>query len=464
MKFHKKSGSKDLDSNSVNLNLDKPKNKNPKKHRVLKIFLVLLALAVLAGGAFAAKTITTINKVIKHQGGISADGLKGELDLSKLKGEGEGRVNILLLGVGDVGHAGEGLTDTILVASVDPKTYDVVMISIPRDLYVKIPGFWWSKINAANAFAEQAKEDSGPEVIKKTVSDVLDMPIHYYLRIDFTGLKKSVDSLGGVDINNPAALSDPDYPCDKNERYSCGFNLKAGNFHMDGALALKFARCRKGTCGDDYGRAKRQQTVLVAMRDQALKLGNILNPAKINDLLGIVGDHLRTDISLEEMQRLVTIGRKINSNTIINKVLENEEEGLVKNSNIGDSSIVIPTAGVGNYRAIQSYVRSLLIDGYIKSEAAKVEIISDGARPGRVYALSVLLKSLGYNVIKTTVITEPSDGKTKIIDFTNGNKAYTAKYLENRLKVVVDRQVAGPASQTEIKIILGADYEFKNSL
>ncbi len=458
------SGSKNLDSGTASSNIDKSKIKNSKKHWVLRVSLVLLALAVLAGGAFAAKTIMTINKVIKHQGGISADGLKGELDLSKLKGEGEGRVNILLLGVGDVGHAGEALTDTILVASIDPKTYDVVMISIPRDLYVKIPGYWWSKINAANAFAEQDKEGSGPEVIKKTVSDVLDMPIHYYLRIDFTGLKKSVDSLGGVDINNPTALSDPDYPCDKNERYSCGFNLKAGDYHMDGALALKFARCRKGNCGDDYGRAKRQQAVLVAMRDQALELGNILNPAKVNELLGIVGDHLRTDISLEEMQRLVTIGRKINSNTIINKVLENEEEGLVKNSNIGDASVVVPAAGVGNYRAIQSYVKSLLIDGYIKSEAAKVEIVSDGARPGKLYALSVLLKSLGYNVIKTAVNTEPGDAKTKIIDFANGNKPYTAKYLENRLKVVSERQSAGPTSRADIKIILGADYEFKNSL
>ena len=190
MKLHKKSGSKNPDSDKATLNTDKSKNKNPKKHWVLRVTLVLLALLVLAGGAFAAKTIITINKVIKHQGGISADGLKGELDLGKLKGEGEGRVNILLLGVGDAGHAGEDLTDTILVASIDPKTNDVVMISIPRDLYVKIPGYWWSKINAANAFAEQDKKGSGAEVIKKTVSDVLDIPIHYFVRVDFTGLKK----------------------------------------------------------------------------------------------------------------------------------------------------------------------------------------------------------------------------------------------------------------------------------
>ncbi len=463
MKLHKTSRSNKLDGRDDSSNLARAGREKPKKHHILRISLIVLALLVLSAGAFAAKTIITLNKVIKHQGGISADGLKGELDLSRLKGEGEGRINILLLGVGDAGHAGAGLTDTILVASIDPKTYNVVMISIPRDLYVKIPGYWWSKINSANAFAEQDKEGSGPEVIKKIVSDVLDIPIHYYLKVDFTGLKKSVDTLGGIDINNPTSLNDPDYPCDKNESYSCGFKLKAGVLHMDGALALKFARCRKGTCGDDYGRAIRQQAVLVAMRDQALQLSNIFNPGKINDLLGIIGDHLQTDISLDEMQRLIAIARKINSNTIVNKVLENETEGLVKNSNVGDASVVIPTAGVGNYSAIQAYVDSLLIDGYISTEAAKVEIISDGAKLGRAYALSVLLKSLGYNVIKTTAIAEPGDGKTKLINFANDGTPYTIQYLENRLGVPVEKQTRASDQRADIKIMLGADYQFKNS-
>jgi hypothetical protein len=199
------------------------------------------------------------------------------------------------------------------------------------------------------------------------------------------------------------------------------------------------------------------------MRDQALQLSNIFNPGKINDLLGIIGDHLQTDISLDEMQRLIAIARKINSNTIVNKVLENETEGLVKNSNVGDASVVIPTAGVGNYSAIQAYVDSLLIDGYISTEAAKVEIISDGAKLGRAYALSVLLKSLGYNVIKTTAIAESGDGKTKLINFANDGTPYTIQYLENRLGVPVEKQTRASDQRADIKIMLGADYQFKNS-
>jgi LCP family protein required for cell wall assembly len=428
----------------------------------LKIISVILLFLVLSGGAFAAKIYLSLKKVVKDKTDITAEGLKGDLDLSSLKGEGDGRVNILLLGTGDAGHAGEGLTDTILVASIDPKTNDLVMLGIPRDLYVRVPGYGWDKINSANALAEQQKPGSGLEVIKKTVSDVIDQPIQYAARVDFSGFRLSVDKLGGINVFNPSDLSDPEYPCDKNEDLSCGFKLKSGLYKMDGTLALKYARCRKGTCGDDYGRARRQQSVIVGMRDQALQLGNILNPAKVTDLVSIVGDHLKTDLSIEEMKRLVAIGKKINSNKIVNKVLENEDDALVKNSNVGDASVVIPSAGMGNYKAIQSYVRSLFIDGYIKSEGATVEIKNGNAKPGQVYQLSVVLKSLGYNVIKTSSSQTGGDGKTTINDCTNGSKPYTVRYLENRLKVG-SQKADKPEGAADIVITLGANYEPQNN-
>lgn len=441
------------------------KNSKPKRRPrwLIRGLIVFLALILLAGGAMAARAVLSLNKVIQKNNGVTADGLKGELELSKLKGEGEGRVNVLLLGTGDAGHAGEGLTDTIIVASIDPKTNDVVMLGIPRDLYVKIPGIGWDRINAAHALAEQQKPGTGPELAKKTVSEIINQPIHYFVRVDFTGLRSAVDALGGVDINNTDDLNDPEYPCEKNEGRQCGFKLKAGLYHMDGSMALKYARCRKGNCGDDYGRAKRQQGVVVAMRDKAMQLGNILNPAKVGELIGIVGDHLRTDISLDEMKRLVDLGRKVNSNAITNKVLDAEAEGLVKNSNVGAASVVIPTAGSGNYTAIRSFVRSLFIDGYIKQEAAKLELRNANAKPAAIYTLSGLLKSYGYNVIKTTAGAEGGESKTRIIDYTNGKKPYTLKYLENRLKVSVEKADPPAGSEAEIVIILGADYKPQNN-
>lgn len=445
------------------LSVKNEEEKSQKKKNKLSLWsirtaLLFLGLLVVVGGVLAARLIISVNKVVVSKKEITAEGLKGDIDLSKLKGEGEGRVNLLLLGVGDSGHAGEDLTDTIIVASIDPKTNDVVMLGIPRDLYVKIPGYGWSKINSANALAEQSKKGSGTEVVKQTVSNIIDQPIHYAAKLDFSGLRSAVDSLGGIGVLNTEDLNDPEYPCDNNENRSCGFKLKSGYYKMDGKLALKFARCRKGTCGDDYGRAKRQQEVVVGMRDKALQLGNILNPAKVGELVGIVGDHFKTDISIEELKRLVALGKKINSNSIVNKVLENEQDALVKNSNVGEASVVVPSAGVGNYKAIQSYVRGLFVDGYIKSEAAKVEIRNYNTSPSKAYALSVMLKSLGYNVIKTSATQEGGDSKTTISDFTNGSKPYTLKYLENRLKVNSQKSDKNE-NGADIVISLGVDYE-----
>lgn len=424
----------------------------------LRIGLTIVALIILAGGAMAARVAMSLSKVVQKHSGVSADGLKGELELSSLKGEGEGRVNILLLGTGDPGHDGEGLTDTIIVVSIDPKSNDVVMLGIPRDLYVKIPGIGWDRINAAHALAEQQEADSGPGLAKKTISEVIGQPIHYFVRVDFSGLKEAVNALGGVDIYNPTDLSDPSYPCEQNEGRQCGFKLKAGYYHMDGALALQYARCRKGNCGDDYGRSRRQQGVVVAMRDQAIKLGNILNPSKINKLLDVVGDHMRTDINLDEMKRLMELGQKINSNNVANKVIDNQDEGLVMSRDVGGASVLVPTAGNGNFSAIRSHVRSLFTDGYVKLEEAKVEIQNGRARSGAAYTLSSLLRSYGYNIVKT-VATQGDESQTRIIDYSDGQNPYTVKYLENRLGVSAERSQKPANATSEILIILGESYK-----
>jgi hypothetical protein len=122
----------------------------------------------------------------------------------------------------------------------------------------------------------------------------------------------------------------------------------------------------------------------------------------------------------------------------------------------------VPSAGVPKNKAIQAYVKSLFIDGYLKSESAKVEILNGNAPVSEVYAVSGVLKSLGYNVIKTTPAQTGNDGKTIIKDYTNGKKPYTLKYLENRFNV---KSVKGDTSQSgaEIEIVLGANYEFKDN-
>jgi len=443
-------------------NMKKDKSKN--RHIIIKSLAAFFIVLIVVAGFFGYRTYKTLNKVIVKNSGPTAEGLKTEnVAVEKLKGEGDGRVNILLLGVGDPGHAGEELSDTMIVASYDPKTKDVAMLSIPRDLYVKIPNNGFSKINSAHAFGEQYKEGTGPDLAKKTVSEVLGIPIHYYIRTDFTALKQAVDTVGGVDIEVLSTLIDPDYPCEKNEGKVCGFSILAGPQHFNGSSALKYARCRKGNCGDDYGRAKRQQDVLVALRQKATKLNILANPAKVVEILDIVGKNVRTDLQVWEIERLTQVARETDPSKITSKVLDIDTTGLVKNSQVGAASVVVPVAGIGNYSAIQAFVRSIFVDGYIKQEAATIQVENGTAQINKAQLVSELLKSYNYNVISAVPADATTYKKTQIIDSSKGSKPYTIQYLEKRFGVKATPAAQDSAEQksavADVRIIVGTDYK-----
>lgn len=437
--------------------------KPPHKRRIwLRVLLAMIIVFVLASSAYAYKTYRSLSKVIVKNTGVVAEGLKTEnINPDKLKGEGDGRVNILLMGVGDPGHEGETLSDTLIVASYDPKTHDVAMLSIPRDLYVKIGNEGYSKINNANAFGEQYKTGGGPDLTKQTVSAVLGIPIHYYVRTNFSALKQVVDTVGGVDVVVKTSLLDPEYPCSRDEGAYCGFSMLAGPQHLNGSAALKYVRCRKGNCGDDFGRAGRQQDVLVALREKADKQNILKNPVKINDLFGIIGNNVRTDLQLSEIQRLAQIVAQADPNKIVTHVLDNTTNNLVVTSDIDGASVVVPSAGVGKYSAIQAYVRSIFVDGYIKQEAATIEIANGTASASRAKLASDLLKSYNYNVVGIVPAQSTAIKTTQIIDYTNGQKPYTIQYLEKRLDIKATVGTVDPAAPptADIRIIIGADYQ-----
>jgi anionic cell wall polymer biosynthesis LytR-Cps2A-Psr (LCP) family protein len=130
-------------------------------------------------------------------GGGGAPALADKVDVSQLKGEGDGRINILLLGIGGPGHDGADLTDTIIVASIDPINHKASLLSLPRDLWVQIPGNGYQKINAAYAYGKESstskdeytKEQAGLALLDKTLSPVIGVPIHYHAIIDFKAFK-----------------------------------------------------------------------------------------------------------------------------------------------------------------------------------------------------------------------------------------------------------------------------------
>ena len=160
--------------------------------------------------------------------------------------------------------------------------------------------------------------------------------------------------------------------------------------------------------------------------------------------------------------KFVELSKRIDSNKVKNKVIDGQNENLVTTSNVGEASVVVPVAGVGNYKAIRAFVASYFLDGYVQSESASVEIQSSGAKSGAIYALSSRLKSLGYNIVKTTA-SPGSSAPTRIIDSTAGSKPYTIKYLEKRLGVNSTKENKQNNQSSDIIIVLGDDYEPKDS-
>jgi LCP family protein required for cell wall assembly len=424
-----------------------------KKIAIMTSTLVLLLVAVMG----VKVVLASQRMVAKSNGGAPA--LKGDIDPTKLKGEGDGRINILLLGVGGDNHDGGNLSDTMMVASIDPINKNVAMISIPRDLYVKIPGYGNSKINAANSYG-------GPDLAKQVVSNILDLPIHYYVKADFSGFKQAVDAVGGVDIKNPSNLYDSAYPCDNGRGY-CIFNLPAGQYHLNGTTALKFARCSHGSCGNDFGRAARQQELLTALRQKALEASTLTNPVKIAGLIDSVGSHVRTDLQIKEAQKLAGLIKDIDTSKMATTVLDDSPSGLLVDGSgqfPGAGSILLPKAGAFDYTDVQELAHSIFVDAYLKRENAAVEIQNGTQRDGLGAAVAKQLKAYNYNVVNVRTADTQDHSVSQIIDYSGGQKPYTIRYLQSRfgasVKTAPKPAATSPNQQLpDVVIIVGNNYK-----
>ncbi len=281
----------------------------------------------------------------------------------------QGRVNVLLLGTGGAGHEGPDLTDTIILASIDKEGKDVVLISIPRDLWApSLP----AKINAAYALGQE-KDEQGLELAKKTVRELFDLPTHYALRVDFRGFEQAIDLVEGIDIDVETAFVDSKYPIAGREDELCGLTIevaeiegitqevvkdatgsatplsaiteendpficryetitfKKGMTQMDGATALKFVRSRHGSDdqGSDFARSARQQKVILAFRQKVFSLDTLTSPSTIIDLAKTFGKSIDTDITDEEVPHFLKLVQKIDPAKIRRVVIDSGRDESV---------------------------------------------------------------------------------------------------------------------------------------
>lgn len=431
--------------------LDRFRRKTRLKART--IWLSLFAVAVMGVVWFGASAASALNQ-ISSSSDTKSPILKmigKAVDPNALAGEGDGRINILLIGVGGSGHPGGTLADSIMVFSLDPQNKKLALLSIPRDLRVTVPDVGTTKINATHSYGENKKAGEGPKLIKETVSDILDLPIHYFVRVDFQGFVKLIDNLGGVTVDVTKAVNDPLYPAKDMLGYD-PFYVKTGVEKMNGTTALKYARSRETS--SDFDRAARQQQILVAFREKALSAGVLTNPKKISDTLGILGSHVRTDLELGEMQRLIGLMKDVDTGSIISKVLDNSADGPLKSVSDGGYYLV-PKAG--DFSEVRRIAHELFTDPYLVREKARIEILNATGTSGKAHELELDLKSLGYDVV--SIKKADTRDKTTISDFSSGASPFTARFLGERLKTIV-KPLARPADakDLDIRIILGSDY------
>ena len=211
-----------------------------------------------------------------------------------------GNLHILLLGSDKREGDGAWRTDTIIVVSIDAERNIVRLLSIPRDLWVNIPGHGYDRINTADLWGEVQQPGSGPEVVKQVVYDNLGIPIHYYVRVDFKGFMEIVDAVGGVEVNVECPLSD--------------IGMEPGVRWMDGEDALLYARSRITT--SDFDRSRRQRQLLMALWQQ--RLNRSLIP-KIPALWDAMSGKIQTDLPLDRVVALAYMGLKLNPNQIFSQ-------------------------------------------------------------------------------------------------------------------------------------------------
>ncbi len=312
----------------------------------------------------------------------------------QLKQSEEKRINMLILGVGGGSHEGPDLTDTIIFASLDPKTKKVMLASIPRDLWV--PEIQ-AKINTTYTYGEEKEKGSGLLFTKAIVGKVVGQDIDYAIKIDFNGFIKAVDMVGGLDIDVANTFDDYAYPITGREDDSCGLSdtevasasaqiatssatesdffacryehlhFDRGQTHMNGTTALKYVRSRHalGPEGSDFARSRRQEKVIKAFKDKIFSMQVLLNPAKAIDLINVVKDSIVTDIKEDEYADFIKLaqqlkGASITSGSVDSGDTESGHEALLVNpqdtTGYGGAWVLIPRAGNGDYSQIKKYI------------------------------------------------------------------------------------------------------------
>lgn len=371
-------------------------------------------------------------------------------------------INVLLLG--NDARAGEGEisnTDTMILLSFDPQNQTAGLLSLPRDLWVPIPGFGYeTRINTAYPLGETYQyEGGGPQLAKDTVSSFIGQPVQYYARVNFQGFVEMIDMIGGVDIVVPFTIYDDAYPTDD---YGVElFYLEEGAQHLDGETALKYVRTRN--VDDDYGRAGRQQQVIRAVADKVLRADTLTSLLpKLPRMLMTLGNTVQTDVPMSLQLELANYLSGSSLREVRQLVLDNrygEETYSEEGAWILKPDRTLVRAALSNFFAppvnIASGSGAVAMSNL---QWIRIEILNGTGEPGVAAHTRDLLQSQGYQVVSIGDADRSDYGRTIIINYGVPDevveKVGTDLELDPNLSSLQGLNASAPV---DVRIVVGRD-------
>lgn len=370
-------------------------------------------------------------------------------------------LNILLLGTDErPDEYGPTRTDTMILLTVNPETGSMGMLSLPRDLWVPIPGLGvTTKINTAYMLGElESYPGGGAQLAKDTVGSFVGQPVDYFVRVNFDGFRQIVDLIGGVTVEVPTTIHDEEYPT---ADYGVEtFHLDAGTQHLDGETALKYARTRHND--GDYNRARRQQDIIRAVAQQVMNAGMIPQLlGKAPQLLMTMQNSLETDIPVATGIELAQRFQNRAAGEVQQLVLDNRY-GEETFSSEG-AWILLPdrtrvrTALSAYFTAIEAPLGAQQV-AIADPAAVRIEILNGTTLPGAAARTAELLQQQGWQVASIGDADRSDYSQTIVINY-GAADAVAAKVSTDLSLEPAQAQINGLAASApiDIRIVVGRD-------
>jgi len=370
---------------------------------------------------------------------------------------GTDRITVLVLGIDErEQEEGPWRTDTMMIATLDPVTMQAGLLSLPRDIWVEIPGYTSNRINTAHFIGDAYNyPGGGPALAMETVYHNLAIETDYYVRLNFHGFVNLVDEIGGLDIEVEETIDDPYYP-DYNYGYD-PLHIEAGLQHLDGETALKYARTRHSPNGD-FDRARRQQQVVMAILEKVTSPGMLPQLiANASELYATVEDSVDTDFKLDQMIALAGLASKLDREQLRFAVLD---ETCTESGETPDGAqVLIPIPE--RMREKRAYIFG--IDNGTSEATAdpvSVSVLNGTERAGLAGTVADYLSANGFPMTGFDNADRQDYAVSMII--LNRDKPESAAQIATLLKLpetaVVRSDEEDLTAEYDIVVILGADY------